>query len=682
MYSRSSDLLYCSADDELQGSWSTHQRVPNIPYRFGKQSDTSVPNPPPDSITVDVVRDTSTTLRAVTQCTMLSSPAPPIPENPTSYSTFLQTLCPTERSLLENVTFSDPFSTFDHIMTTWRQSAHQRNNVMRIATSDGSVKDGKGTFGWLLSNADGERLVQCNGKAHGYPMTSYRAEAFGMWSILLFMIKGFEFLQLPTSPQILELYCDNEALVKKINTLIVQARPVFPNETLQSDWDIVYEIVRLLKISLQKVSWIKGHQDEDIPKDQLSLPAQLNCEADELAELAHSLPFNFNSKFRSPHNPIQVYHRDQPVTSKLKRTLRRMIKSPPLQDYILKKITWWTPTIFHMVDWEAHARAISSSSLPDRFVTKFIHDLLPTGKRVHRYKPFYDHRCPSCYREYEDHFHCFTCEHEDRIKWRPPLLKDVRDFCRRTFVSNDLTTLLIDGIESYFTDSHLEYPPRFPDHLYLLISEQEDIGWDQLILGRFSLKWRKCHQDDLCRRGIEPTRHNSGLQWVSALLQIIWRHFHGEWLTRNQARHGVDAAEQAIKQRQQNIAELSMYYNYRDDRQLLRSELHSTSIFYSSLQEHLHRESSNSQLDTWLCSYRHILIHSHQQALQRERVMPHMTPPQSPPRLSPPHIHHPISPSSPEDLEEINLGSTYFTLTNTYTHDQEGYDGQVDTLDL
>lgn len=64
--------------------------------------------------------------------------------------------------------------------------------------------------------------------------------------------------------------------------------------------------------------------------------------------------------------------------------------------------THWSQQTFDSVDWLTHRRAITTSHIPKMIVTKSIHNLLPTGKRVHLYKRHYDHRCPSCEEEYED----------------------------------------------------------------------------------------------------------------------------------------------------------------------------------------------------------------------------------------------------------------------------------------
>ena len=55
------------------------------------------------------------------------------------------------------------------------------------AASEGSVIRSSGTYGCTISLKDDTRIV------YGFPMTSYRAEAYRIWSILLFIIRLFEF---------------------------------------------------------------------------------------------------------------------------------------------------------------------------------------------------------------------------------------------------------------------------------------------------------------------------------------------------------------------------------------------------------------------------------------------------------------------------------------------------------
>jgi len=178
------------------------------------------------------------------------------------------------------------------------------------------------------------------------------------------------------------------------------------------------------------------------------LLAQLNFEADELANTAQEArklePLQ-HRMVRSPNNLIQVHVNNVTVTSKVKRTLRRLAKTPKLVTYIQQKAKW-EEGVFETIDWGSHKSSVQNSILPDKFVTKFVHDLLPTGKRVHYYKIYYEHRCPSCFADQEDRRHLLLCGDPKRRKWKGKLLKDIRETCDRTDVSQEMLELLYNGI--------------------------------------------------------------------------------------------------------------------------------------------------------------------------------------------------------------------------------------------
>jgi len=58
--------------------------------------------------------------------------------------------------------------------------------------------------------------------------------------------------------------------------------------------------------------------------------------------------------------------------------------------------------------------------------------------------------------------------------------------------------------------------------------------------------------------------------------------------------------------------------HYRDEGKLLPADSDST-MFYASIQEHLHKESALTQLDTWLCTYRTIILQSKTQAASKKK---------------------------------------------------------------
>ena len=81
------------------------------------------------------------------------------------------------------------------------------------------------------------------------------------------------------------LVCNNESIV---NTIVktIQYSAIFPNVTLSSNWDCIAQVLETLLLlghSSSSLCHVRGHQDLQCPYEQLSLPEQLNCDADAIA---------------------------------------------------------------------------------------------------------------------------------------------------------------------------------------------------------------------------------------------------------------------------------------------------------------------------------------------------------------------------------------------------------------
>ena len=69
-------------------------------------------------------------------------------------------------------------------------------------------------------------------------------------------------------------------------------------------------------------------------------------------------------------------------------------------------------------------------------------------------------------------------------------------------------------------------------------------------------------------------------------------------------------SEQIEKKRQLCVAEILLYYGYKQDNLLMGD--FPDHIFYSTIQEHLHREHTFTELDDWLTNYRTLILISKQ----------------------------------------------------------------------
>jgi type VI protein secretion system component VasA len=120
-------------------------------------------------------------------------------------------------------------------------------------------------------------------RSYGIVMDSYHAEAYGLLSITTMVTLLMQYTTNTFAP--IELLCDNNALVKKVEKLRKRTRPEFPNDTLVPSWDVLQQITKNLRKFTEESSlrWIPSHQDDKTPIEQLPPDARLNVRADRLA---------------------------------------------------------------------------------------------------------------------------------------------------------------------------------------------------------------------------------------------------------------------------------------------------------------------------------------------------------------------------------------------------------------
>jgi hypothetical protein len=151
-----------------------------------------------------------------------------------------------------------------------------------------------------------------------------------------------------------------------------------------------------------------------------------------------------------------------------------------------------TDQAFDDVDWDSHTMAVGRSQLSQPFLVKLLHQILPIGTLIHKYDPAvkYIIDCPTCREHNETYDHLFQCNHPSRVGWKTQLQATLIKFTDETNCHHLLQDILVTGIHNWihglpFVPSH-QYPSDWQEWL---IDSQSQIGWKQLLLGRFSVKW-------------------------------------------------------------------------------------------------------------------------------------------------------------------------------------------------
>ena len=167
---------------------------------------------------------------------MASQDVEPEPDHPTNFAASTTLLPPWERHLLQEVVF------IQTEMDVWGALSTSQC----FAASDGLAPKDRGSFAWVLSNANGDRLARCSGPVFSHSISSYRAEGYGILSFLRFLLlmrRIHEQVDCINSPH---LVCDNQGLITMVTKLLTFST-IYPNTKMEAEWDCIAQILDSLQ---------------------------------------------------------------------------------------------------------------------------------------------------------------------------------------------------------------------------------------------------------------------------------------------------------------------------------------------------------------------------------------------------------------------------------------------------
>jgi exonuclease III len=477
-------------------------------------------------------------------------------------------------------------------LVTFAEIQRQVHDGNLILCSDGSATEHTASFGFVVATQQGKRLVCGNGPAPGSYPNSFRSEAYGLLSTVLWLqqiLRHLPPLRRPI-PKVIH-YMDNQSVISRVDSLR-KSKYASPNDHLKPEHDVIQEIVVILSNLpwYVDVQWVKGHQDNDCPVAQLPLPAQLNCAADR--EAASHTAALLSQVTPLPHSPCQVTIHDNSVTSHYRHRVRVAAAIPPLHKYLTVRFKW-NPNTVQLIDWSSHSEIIKKYRDQRTTIVKHLFDISPTGKIAHRNDHTLPHQCPACNEPYEDNIHVIRCGATSRQNWRQSTLELLQ---RQDKPGQDpiLMDILQDGIRRFFSSTvppnDSQYPPRYTQ----LLQEQADIGWDQLFKARWSTQWNQL-QNDYIQRKQSTTKVGPRHSWTTSIGRKLLDKWLELWAVRNVERHGKDAEHQQAIRVQHITAQLGELYSYKN--KVCPSDV---SLFYADVTEHLQKHTSLSQVEDWI----------------------------------------------------------------------------------
>lgn len=522
---------------------------------------------------------------------------PPEATIPVTFHAFIETLEPWEIDLLRHTTLKVDPTTICEILSQGLRAA-----------SDGSVRiSTQGAYGWALCNAQGDKVATGMGPARGPRPSSYRAEAYGLLSILRFLIRIAEFTK-QTTPWKGILATDSQSVLKTLggsdNQFAEKDEPVNIDgnqvvlDVLCPDWDILIEIQHALRdLPDLMLKFIRGHQDDTIEYEKLPLLARLNVDADGLAgQYQDTYGQDRPLALMTPRTKVLLHLFEGTVTSSTPETLRHAYCGPPLLEAIRSKNQWSHATV-ESVNWQAHGSAIRKQ-MPKRIhYVKLVHDILPTHSYLNKQDQG-QRTCPCCRALTEDRDHILRCPTPEREKWRTTFIRKIEEACNKRHTYMPLKMLLLNALKKWlYPGSTPHDEPQCVDYgedMHQLIAEQTRLGWRQIFNGRFSQQWSELQNQHLYQiRHYLRNKNQSGHKWQVAIITVIWEQWYDLWTLRNADVHGKDVAAKALAEKRELRRRLELIYNRR-----AHMEPSAQDLLFQDITTHL--EQPPSVINSWL----------------------------------------------------------------------------------
>jgi hypothetical protein len=201
--------------------------------------------------------------------------------------------------------------------------------------------------------------------------------------------------------------------------------------------------------------------------------------------------------FPTPTNPITTINQQTckliinniNINSKYLQVMRTAAAKPTLWKYYEDKYNW-TDECTNSTDWIAHGKALAA--LPQRqqrITTQFIHQWLPTNASHSVQAEGTGGLCPYCKSDEETHQQYLTCNHPESTQlWTQTIQQIITKIKKyNKCIDNILIKLITLGLLEWRTTIRPERPQFVNPQYHQLFHQQSEIGWNQLLNGRFPI---------------------------------------------------------------------------------------------------------------------------------------------------------------------------------------------------
>jgi hypothetical protein len=150
----------------------------------------------------------------------------------------------------------------------------------------------------------------------------------------------------------------------------------------------------------------------------------------------------------SPHAGAFVTLSEGTITANVVKELRNHATGPPLRLHIQQRNDWTDHTM-ELINWKAHGKAFNGMIGKRVHLTKLVHELLPTFRRLNKLTKS-ERKCPACNNAEETRDHIIRCQHDKRARWRTAFMTAIEGFHAKENTSPLLRHVWREAMELWF----------------------------------------------------------------------------------------------------------------------------------------------------------------------------------------------------------------------------------------
>jgi len=433
-----------------------------------------------------------------------------------------------------------------HTKTSKKKDKKIRKLFLRnklVAASDGSAhQNDRGSYAYCIAKKKGGKILY---QAHAPLLvdkeycSSDRAELLGILHILLY-IKDLAIREKVKRKKMkMEVFTDSKSSIDRILNKIHHST----KNAMDDNIDVILEVQELfwnLPIKVQ-LTHVHSHQDDNVPFNELSMPAQLNTLMDDLADQQYKNPITEHD-ILMPHldaQKISFRTKERRLTKNTQLELIRIRRDFPGEAAALKS---WGIQNKHkkLIHWDALGIVMEKKGkYTIGGYVKCLHRLWDTTARKKEWKQAKYGTCPLCQNEIETCDHIYKCEHSLIKKSRDTHLKECFTKIKKIGTAEKLTRRFEIIMNQWTKNFPVQIPPKIRGgrKIRKAMKDQKKVGWNNFVRGILSKKWGEIQLKHSIRKRKMKGTIGQVDRWSEEVIQALLTFSTNMWKTRCELIH-------------------------------------------------------------------------------------------------------------------------------------------------